>query len=150
MQNPALYKKNLKWEDRTPDMRQIANPLKKIAISNFLGFTYWALRTSGSEWGRRMSGVRWTQKALKYKRLRINEALNGQWEDRTPDILGVNQTLVPAELTARKKSRRLSTFPERIQYHRRKRAWLPCSEWERVLPLHYGHRHFIQCQKRSA
>ena len=25
----------------------------------------------------------------------------GQWEDRTPDILGVNQTLVPAELTAR-------------------------------------------------
>ena len=28
------------------------------------------------------------------------------------------------------------------QYHRRKRAWLPCSVWERVLPLHYGHRHY--------
>ena len=25
----------------------------------------------------------------------------GRWEDRTPDILGVNQTLVPAELTVR-------------------------------------------------
>ena len=35
------------------------------------------------------------------------------------------------------------------QYHRRKRAWLPCSEWERVLPLHCGHRHFMPCCSAS-
>ena len=34
-------------------------------------------------------------------------------------------------------------FPAKVQYHRRKRAWLPCSVWERVLPLHYGHRHLL-------
>ena len=43
---------------------------------------------------------------------------NGQWEDRTPDILGVNQTLVPAELTARK-SLAAIYFPAKEQYHRR-------------------------------
>ena len=48
--------------------------------------------------------------------------------------------------SVKKKSQRLSTFPGRTQYHRRKRAWLPCSEWERVLPLHYGHWHLIQCK----
>ena len=41
----------------------------------------------------------------------------------------------------KKKVWQLPTFPQK-QYHRRKRAWLPCSVWERVLPLHYGHQTF--------
>ena len=42
---------------------------------------------------------------LKTKDLVKNQVFqSGQWEDRTPDILGVNQTLVPAELTAQKKA----------------------------------------------
>ena len=41
-----------------------------------------------------------------------------------------------------KKAWQQPTFPSQRQYHRRKRAWLPCSEWERVLPLHYGHQAF--------
>ena len=41
----------------------------------------------------------------------------------------------------KKKVWQLPTFPQK-QYHRRKRAWLPCSVWERVLPLHYDHQTF--------
>ena len=41
-----------------------------------------------------------------------------------------------------KKSRQPPTFPL-SQYHRRRGAWLPCSEWERVLPPRHGHRHHI-------
>ena len=39
----------------------------------------------------------------KKKTLQKNNEVSesGQWEDRTPDHLGVNQALVPAELTAR-------------------------------------------------
>ena len=43
----------------------------------------------------------------------------------------------------KKKKPAATYFPAVKQYHRRKRAWLPCSVWERVLPLHYGHRHLL-------
>ena len=67
---------------------------------------------------------------------RVRERLNIRLQTR-------EKCLLPEIcIQLKRKSRQLSTFP-RLQYHRRKRAWLPCSEWERVLPLHYGHRHFI-------
>ena len=49
----------------------------------------------------------------------------------------------PRKCKKTKKSLAASYFPTKRQYHRRKRAWLPCSVWERVLPLHYGHQAFI-------
>ena len=49
----------------------------------------------------------------------------------------------PRKCKKTKKSLAASYFPTKRQYHRRKRAWLPCSVWERVLALHYGHQAFI-------
>ena len=51
----------------------------------------------------------------------------GRWEDRTPDILGVNQTLVPAELSARVATIGIEPMTERI--------WAVCSTYWAMSPL---------------
>ena len=73
-----------------------------------------------------------------------NKIKKAAWKGRPPQraSLGTNGL--------KRKSRQLPTFPGRPQYHRRKRAWLPCSEWERVLPLHHGHRHLMPKLTRLA
>ena len=48
-----------------------------------------------------------------------------------------------------KKSPAAAYFPAWKQYHRRKGAWLPCSEWERVFPPRYGHRAIIAVKKKQ-